>query len=78
MKDQYQPVVYIESDVEQAAWIYANFGPDGTWQTVSQTMRITESGEIQEVLEIQRANGESVFVPFMEASTGSAAMLPLL
>lgn len=69
MKDQYQPVVYIESDVEQAAWIYANFGPDGTWQTVSQTMRITESGEIQEVLEIQRANGESVFVPFMEAST---------
>ena len=69
MTEQYQPVVYIESDVEQAAWIYANFGPDGTWQTVSQTMRSTGDGEIQEILEIRRATGESVLVPFMEAST---------
>lgn len=68
MTNQLQPVVYIESDVEQAAWIYANFGPDGAWQTVSQTMRSSDSGETQEVLEIRRASGESVYVPFMEAS----------
>lgn len=69
MTDKLQPVVYIDSDVEQAAWIYANLGPDGTWQTVSQTMRSTEAGEIQEVLEIRRASGETLHVPFMEAST---------
>lgn len=68
MTDQIQPVVYIESDVEQAAWIYANFGPDGAWQTMSQTMRATASGEMQELLEIRRATGETVTVPFMEAS----------
>lgn len=68
MTDKLQPVVYIDSDVEQAAWTYANFGPDGTWQTVSQTMRATDSGDVLEVLEIRRATGESVFVPFMEAS----------
>lgn len=68
MKDQLQPVVYIESDVEQAAWIYANFGPDGAWQTVSQTMRVADSGEMQEILEIRRATGETVSVPFMESS----------
>lgn len=68
MTDQLQPVVFIESDVEQAAWIYANFGPDGAWQTVSQTMRTTGSGDVQEVLEIRRATGETVTVPFMEAS----------
>ena len=68
MTNQLQPVVYIESDVEQAAWIYANFGPDGAWQTVSQTMRTIDSGEIQEILEIRRAGGESILVPFMEAT----------
>lgn len=68
MTDQLYPVVYIDSDVEQAAWIYANFGPDGAWQTVSQTMRSNEAGEIQEVLEIMLATGESVHVPFMEVS----------
>lgn len=68
MTDQLQPVIYIESDVEQAAWIYANFGPDGAWQTVSQTMRSTEGDGVQEILEIRRATGESVHVPFMEAS----------
>lgn len=68
MTDQLHPVVYIDSDVEQAAWIYANFGPDGAWQTVSQTMRTTESGAVQEVLEIKRATGESVHVPFMEVA----------
>ena len=69
MTEKMHPVVYIESDVEQAAWIYANFGPDGAWQTVSQTMRSTETGEIQEVLEIRITSGETVHVPFMEAST---------
>lgn len=69
MTEQVQPVVYIESDVEQAAWIYANFGPDGAWQTMSQTMRATADGQVQEVLEIRRASGETVSVSFMEAST---------
>lgn len=68
MTDQYFPVVYIDSDVEQAAWIYANFGPDGAWQTVSQTMRTNDAGQMQEVLEIRRATGETNFVPFMEVS----------
>jgi len=68
MTDQLYPVVYIDSDVEQAAWLYAHFGPDGVWQTVSQTMKSTDAGELQEVLEIRLATGESVLVPFMEAS----------
>lgn len=62
------PVVFIDSDVEQAAWIYANFGPDGDWQTMSQTMRVASTGELQEVLEIQLKSGDTVTVPFMEAS----------
>jgi hypothetical protein len=61
-------VVYIESDVEQAAWIYANYGPDGAWQAVSQTMRVTDDGQMQEILEIRRATGEVDLVAFMEAS----------
>lgn len=69
MTNSTHPVVYIESDVEQAAWIYANFGPDGAWQTVSQTMRATNDGHIQEVLEIRAADGSVVEVPFMEASS---------
>ncbi|MCA9832594.1 MAG: hypothetical protein KC435_01475 [Thermomicrobiales bacterium] len=68
MPSDLQPIVYIDSDVEQAAWIYATFGPDGTWQTVSQTMRPSADGTLQEILEIQPVGGESVFVPFMEAS----------
>lgn len=69
MSEQLYPVVYIDSDIEQAAWIFATFGPDGAWQTMSQTMRSTDQDEVQEVLEIQLANGESVSVPFMEASS---------
>lgn len=68
MSDHFYPQVYIDSDVEQAAWIYATFGPDGAWQTVSQTMRATESGIVQEVLEIRLASGEAVIVPFGEAT----------
>ena len=68
MSTEHMNVVYIESDVEQAAWIYANFGPDGTWQTMSQTMRTTRAGEIQEVLEIKRTGGETVTVAFQEAA----------
>lgn len=67
MSELLYPVVYIESDKEQAAWLYATFGPEGTWQTMSQTMRSNEDGELQEVLEIRLPHGESVLVPFMEA-----------
>lgn len=68
MSEHLYPPVYIDSDVEQAAWIYATFGPDGAWQTISQTMRASEAGVLQEVLEIRLATGESVMVPFLEAT----------
>ena len=61
-------IVYIDSDVEQAAWMYATFGPDGAWQTLSQTMRVTDSGQVQEVLEVRRATGEIEIVVFAEAT----------
>jgi len=61
-------VVYIDSDTEQQAWLVATFGPMGTWQTMSQTLRLTDGGEQQEVLEIRLDSGETVSVPFMEAS----------
>lgn len=62
------PVVYFDSDKEQQAWLVATFGPMGTWQTMSQTLRMTESGEQQEVLEIRLQTGDTVSVPFMEAA----------
>lgn len=62
------PVVYIDSDREQEAWLIATFGPMGTWQSMSQTLRITESGEQQEVLEVRLESGEHVEIPFMEAT----------
>lgn len=68
MANDLHPVVYIDSDVEQAAWLYATFGPDGAWRTISQTMKLTPEGETQEILEIQLATGETVHVPFMEAT----------
>lgn len=67
MSTEQMNVVYIESAAEQAAWIYATFGPDGTWQTVSQTMRSTKSGEMQEVLEIQATGGDITTIAFQEA-----------
>lgn len=68
MSDHFYPVVYIDSDVEQAAWLFATFGPEGAWQTMSQTMRMDDSGRVQEVLEIRLATGDSINVPFMEVS----------
>lgn len=68
MANKIHPVVYIDSGAEQAAWIYANYGPDGAWQTVSQTMRPLADGRVQEILEIRQTGGASVDVPFMEAS----------
>ncbi len=62
------PVVYIDSDREQEAWLIATFGPMGTWQSMSQTLRIMEGGEQAEVLEIRLENGETASVPFMEAT----------
>lgn len=68
MASDLYPVVYIDSDVEQAVWLYATFGPDGTWQTMSQTMKVTPEGKTQEILEIRLAAGETIHVPFMEAT----------
>jgi hypothetical protein len=67
-KDSEYPVVYIDSDVEQHAWILATFGPPENWQTMGQTLRLVESGDQQEVLELRLASGETVSVPFMEAA----------
>lgn len=64
---QYPPV-YIDSDREQQAWLVATFGPMGTWQSMSQTLRITDSGDQQEVLEIRLDSGEHASIPFMEAT----------
>lgn len=61
-------VVYIDSDVEQQAWLMATFGPMGSWQSISQTMRATPDGETQEVLEIERQDGLRLNIPFMEAT----------
>ncbi len=61
-------VVYIDSGAEQEAWLIATFGPEGTWELVSQTWEINAEGERQEVLEVSVAVGESVRVAFMEAS----------
>jgi hypothetical protein len=62
------PIVYIDSDVEQHAWLLATFGPQENWRTMAQTLRLTEAGDQQEVLEIQLSVGETVSVPFMEAT----------
>lgn len=62
------PVVYIDSDREQEAWLIATFGPMGTWQSMSQTLRVTESGDQQELLEVRLESGEHVSIPFMEAT----------
>lgn len=62
------PVVYIDSDREQEAWLVATFGPMGTWQSMSQTLRVTESGDQQEILEIRLDSGDLVRIPFMEAT----------
>lgn len=62
------PVVYIDSDREQEAWLVATFGPMGTWQSMSQTLRVTDAGDQQEVLEIRLDSGEHVSIPFMEAT----------
>ena len=64
---QYPPV-YIDSDREQQAWLVASFGPMGTWQSMSQTLRITDSGDQQEVLEVRLDSGEHASIPFMEAT----------
>lgn len=62
------PVVYIDSDREQEAWLIATFGPMGTWLSMSQTLRITGHGEQSEVLEIRLQDGETAEIPFMEAT----------
>lgn len=62
------PVVYIDSDVEQKAWLLATFGPMENWRTMSQTLRISRSGEPLEVLEIRLVSGETVEIAFAEAT----------
>jgi hypothetical protein len=67
-KTKTQPVVYIDSDVEQQAWLVATFGPIEGWRTMSQTLRHGSDGQPLEVLEIQLATGDTVSVPFAEAA----------
>lgn len=72
MSSDHQPktanIVYIDSDVEQEAWLIATFGTQEEWRADSQTWQATGDGERLEVLEIVRASGERVSVPFAEAT----------
>jgi|GEM_PF-1469015 len=61
-------VVFIDSEVEQEAWLVATFGPADSWNLVSQTWQVEEDGERREVLEIETGSGEHVLVAFAEAS----------
>lgn len=67
--NQQHPVVYIDSDVEQQAWLIATFGPLENWKTMSQTLRHSDDGQALEVLEILVvASGDTIEVPFAEAA----------
>ena len=61
-------VVYIDSPLEQEAWLIATFGPTDQWSIASQTWHTTELGSQREVLEIVLPTGERVEVAFSEAS----------
>lgn len=63
-----QTVVYIESDIEQQAWLLATFGPDDQWRIESQTWQATPEGDRLEVLEVVLESGEHVDVAFGEAA----------
>jgi hypothetical protein len=65
---QEYPAVYIDSDREQEAWLVATLGPMGTWRSMAQTLRITDDGQQQEILEVERESGERMSIPFMEAT----------
>lgn len=60
--------VFIDSDVEQHAFLVARLGDGTTWQSISQTMRTGPDGAMQELLELQRSNGETVTFAFEEAT----------
>lgn len=61
-----QAVVYIDSQIEQEAWLIATFGPTDRWSIASQIWHITGRGERQEVLEVALVSGEQVQVTFAE------------
>ncbi|HWV23736.1 MAG TPA: hypothetical protein VNZ58_06080, partial [Thermomicrobiales bacterium] len=61
-------VVYIDSDIEQEAWLIATFGPQDMWRVESQTWQATPAGDRLEVLEVVRDSGERVSVSFAEAA----------
>ena len=64
-----QAVVYIDSPIEQEAWLIATFGPADRWSVASQTWHAADRGESEEVLEIALASGERVQVHFAEVGT---------
>jgi hypothetical protein len=62
------PVVYIDSDIEQYAWLTATFGEQGTWTVAAQMLQLDERGEQVEAMEIELPSGERVTVRFAEAT----------
>lgn len=67
-EQRHQTLIYIDSEVEQGAWLIATFGPAQHWSIASQTWQLTESGERHEVLEIALESGDQVQVAFAEAA----------
>lgn len=61
-------IVYIDSDLEQEAWLIATFGPQDLWRVESQTWQATPEGARLEVLEVVQETGERVSVSFGEAA----------
>lgn len=64
---QDETLIYIDSPIEQEAWLIATFGPTDRWSVASQTWRINEAGHRHEVVEIALVSGEQVEVAFAEA-----------
>ena len=62
------PVVYVDSESEQLAWLLATFGEESRWSLASRTARFDDEGVALEVLEIVLATGERLEVPFAPAT----------
>ena len=62
------PIVYVESEAEQRAWLTATFGEAGQWTVLSETAHFDGAGRQHEVLDIALASGDRVRVPFADAA----------
>lgn len=65
------PVIYVESEPEQRAWLVATFGEEDRWSIVSETVSFVD-GQQREVLEIELSSGDRIHAPFGEAAAEDA------